>query len=88
MPATGFALAGSKGQYSPAVESAGVTISRPYDLRHAAASLWLHERDYVQVAQWLGHSPAMTHATYAHVILDLDPDEKVDAAEMIVQARS
>jgi hypothetical protein len=30
----------------------------------------------------------MTHATYAHVILDLDPDEKVDAAEIIVRARS
>lgn len=37
---------------------------------------------------WLGHNPAMTHATYARVIEDLDPDERVDAVEMIVQARA
>jgi hypothetical protein len=37
---------------------------------------------------WLGHSPEMTHKTYAHIIEDLDPDERVDAAELIVQARS
>jgi integrase len=73
--------------FDPAAEAAKVSITRPYDLRHAAASLWLHERNYVQVAMWLGHNPAMTHATYAHVIEDLDPDERVDAVEMILQAR-
>jgi integrase len=74
--------------FDPAAEAAKVLIGRPYDLRHAAASLWLHERNYVQVAMWLGHNPAMTHATYAHVIEDLDPDGRVDAVEMIVQARA
>ncbi|MFI4984349.1 MAG: hypothetical protein ACHQAV_00005 [Solirubrobacterales bacterium] len=40
------------------------------------------------MAMWLGHNPAMTDATYAHVIEDLDPDERVDAVEMILQARA
>jgi integrase len=74
--------------FDPAVQAAKLLIGRPYDLRHAAASLWLHERNYVQVAMWLGHNPAMTHATYAHVIEDLDPDEKVDAVTMILHARA
>jgi integrase len=74
--------------FDPAANAAKVSINRPYDLRHAAASLWLHERNYVQVAMWLGHKPAMTHATYAHVIEDLDPDKRVDAVRMILQARA
>jgi hypothetical protein len=70
------------------IKSPFVRIARPYDLRHGAASLWLHERNYVQVAMWLGHNPAMTHATYAHVIEDLDPDQRLDAIEMILRARA
>jgi integrase len=72
---------------APAAEAAGVSLARPYDLRHAAASLWIGERSYVEVAMWLGHNPAMTLATYAHLIEDLDPDERVDAAALILQAR-
>jgi hypothetical protein len=37
---------------------------------------------------WLGHNPAMTHATYAHVIEDLVPDQRLDAVEMILRARA
>ncbi len=33
-----------KRRFTPAAASAGVKISRPYDLRHAAVSLWLHEQ--------------------------------------------
>jgi integrase len=73
--------------FEPAAERAGVVIARPYDLRHSAASLWLRERHYLQVALWLGHSPDMTHRTYAHIIEDLDPDASVDAAVLIREAR-
>jgi hypothetical protein len=34
-----------------------VDIGNPYDLRHSAASLWLHEgTNAVQVASWMGQS--------------------------------
>jgi integrase len=32
-----------KRTFMPAVRALGLDIRRPYDLRHAAASLWLHE---------------------------------------------
>jgi integrase len=45
------------GRASPPVSRAGGR----YDLRHSAASLWLHEgRSVIEVAQWLGHAPTMT----------------------------
>ena len=72
----------------PAANEAGVEISRPYDLRHSAASLWLHEgNNAVQVAGWLGHKPSMTLDTYAHVLEEFDPAERIDAAERIRNAR-
>jgi integrase len=42
---------------------------RPYDLRHACVSLWLASGvDSAQVAAWAGHSVAVLHRVYAHVI--------------------
>jgi integrase len=74
--------------FKPAAEDAGVDIGSPYDLRHSAASLWLHEGiNPVQVAAWMGHSPAMLLTTYAHVIADVDPDDRSSAVDMIVRAR-
>jgi integrase len=65
--------------------SAGV---RPYDLRHSAASLWLHDgRSVVEVAQWLGHAPFMTLDTYGHVIAELSDDERRPAEVEIRLAR-
>jgi integrase len=73
-------------KFQPAARALG--INRPYDLRHAAASLWLAEgRSVVEVAAWLGHSPTMTLATYAHVIEELRDAPRVDAEEAIRQAR-
>jgi integrase len=44
-----------KRKFQPAALAAGAEIDRPYDLRHSAASLWLHEGiNPVQVAQWMG----------------------------------
>lgn len=43
--------------------------ARPYDLRHAAVSTWLAAGvDSVQVAAWAGHSVAVLHRVYAHVL--------------------
>jgi integrase len=72
--------------FQPAAKPLGIT--RPYDLRHAAASLWLHEgRSVVDVAAWLGHSPAMCLSTYAHVVSELQDAPRVDAEEAIRAAR-
>jgi integrase len=66
--------------FQPAARALGLDIRRPYDLRHAAASLWLHEgQSVVQVAAWLGHSPSMTLSTYAHVIEELRDAPRIDA---------
>ncbi len=74
--------------FKNAAAAAGVDIGSPYDLRHSAASLWLHEGiNSVQVAAWMGHSPAMLLGTYAHVIAELDPDDRSSAVDMIRKAR-
>lgn len=74
--------------FKRAAASAGVDIGSPYDLRHSAASLWLHEGiNSVQVAQWMGHSPAVLLGTYAHVVAELDPDNRSSAVDMIRKAR-
>jgi integrase len=74
--------------FRKAASAAGVDIGSPYDLRHSAASLWLHEGiNAVQVAAWMGHSPAMLLSTYAHVIAEVDPDDRSSAVDMIRKAR-
>jgi integrase len=73
--------------YSPAAEGVGLIGSRPYDLRHSAASLWLHEgRTIIEVATWMGHSGQMALSTYLHVMSDLG-DERISAEEAIRRAR-
>jgi integrase len=42
---------------------------RPYDLRHACVSTWLAAGvDSAQVATWAGHSIAVLHRVYAHIV--------------------
>ena len=73
--------------YVPAAKAAGVTSTRPYDLRHSAASLWLHEgRTIIEVATWMGHSGQMALSTYLHVMSDLG-DERISAEDAIRRAR-
>ena len=68
--------------FQPAVRALGLDITRPYDLRHAAVSLALHEgRSVVEVAAWLGHAPSMTHSTYAHVVDELRDSPQISAEE-------
>lgn len=74
--------------FKRAVKDAGVDLGTPYELRHSAASLWLHEgMNAVQVAAWMGHSLAELSKTYAHVIAELDPDDRRSAVDMIRDAR-
>jgi integrase len=73
--------------FVPAAEAAGLTKVRPYDLRHSAAALWLHEgRTIVEVAAWMGHSGQMALSTHLHVMSDLG-DERISAEDAIRQAR-
>jgi integrase len=74
--------------FVPAAKAVGLPGARPYDLRHSAASLWLHEgRMIVGVATWMGHSGQMALSTYLHVMSDLG-DERVPAEEAIRRARA
>lgn len=73
--------------YAPAAAAAGLSSTRPYDLRHAFASLLLAAgRNVVEVAALLGHSPAMTLRTYAHLLPEyagrpaIDPVAEIEAA--------
>jgi hypothetical protein len=53
---------------SPATAAAGLAM-RPYDLRHAALSLWLSAgAPPAQIAARAGHSVAVLLSTYAHCI--------------------
>ena len=50
-------------------EQASPLARRPYDLRHTAVSTWLAAGvDSAQVAAWAGHSVAVLHRVYAHVV--------------------
>lgn len=74
--------------FKPAIEKCKIDAT-PYALRHSFASLLIHAHYPVTyVAEQLGHSPTMTMTTYAHVIADLDPAERIEPAEAILAARS
>jgi len=54
-------------------DAAPEALARVYDLRHAAASLWLRTVPVGVVAERLGHSPEMTLRVYAHHIEGDEP---------------
>ena len=78
-----------KRSYKPVAESVGIDGARPYDLRHAFASLLIHEgrMSVVEIAAQLGHNPTVCLDTYAHVMAEQDDAEKVSAEEQIALAR-
>ena len=61
----------------------------PYDLRHSFASLLIHEGKHsiVQIAEWMGHSPATLLAHYAHVIADVAGKSTLPSEQAIKAAR-
>lgn len=79
---------GRRWGFARAVEAAGVTGARPYDLRHSFASLLLHEgRSVIYVARQLGHGAEQTMRTYGHVIDELEDAPHIDAEQAIRDAR-
>jgi integrase len=63
--------------------------TRPYDLRHAFASLMIAAgRNPVEIAGQLGHSPTMLLNTYSHVIDGFEGRGTVDPEAEILKARS
>jgi integrase len=77
--------------FKPAVVASGLPITRPYDLRHACASLMIHAGNpLTEIAEHLGNSVAVLSRTYAHVIKDMrgEPTTSVPAAIMSARASS
>jgi integrase len=69
-------------------QGAGIESMPPYDLRHAFASLQVRAGLSIpELAEQMGHSPAMTLNTYAHVIRELKGEPIVSAEEQIERAR-
>ena len=75
--------------YKPVAEAVGIDGARPYDLRHAFASLLIHEGrlSVVEIAAQLGHNPTVCLDTYAHVMAEQDGGERIGAEEQIMAAR-
>ena len=76
--------------YKALAESVGIDGARPYNLRHAFASLLIHEgrKSVVEIAAQLGHNPTVCLDTYAHVMAEQEGGERIGAEEQIVQARA
>jgi integrase len=75
--------------YKPVAEAVGIDGARPYDLRHAFASLLIHEGrlSVVEIAAQLGHNPTVCLDTYAHVMAEQDGGDRTSAEEQIAAAR-
>jgi hypothetical protein len=79
----------AQGVYRPVAEAVGLSGARPYDLRHAFASLLIHEGrlSVVEIAAQLGHNPTVCLDTYAHVMAEPSGGETLGAEEQIAMAR-
>jgi hypothetical protein len=74
--------------FAPAATSGGITIGRPYDLRHSFASLLIHEgRSLAEVAVQLGDAVATVASTYTHAFVEAEALPREPAANVIEAAR-
>jgi hypothetical protein len=75
-------------QFHPAA-AAGLGRPRPYELRHAFASLLIREQrtSIVELAEQLGHAPTLTLSTYTHVFREHRRSAPLDVTERIRLAR-
>lgn len=76
--------------FKPAVQRASLEITRPYDLRHAFASLLIRDGrlSLAEIADQLGNSVATLSDVYAHVIADMKGQKRMPADAAIVKARA
>lgn len=75
--------------FKPAVERTDLPITRPYDLRHACASLMIHAgKPLNEVADHMGHTVATLSNNYAHLIADLKGQPIVSVPDAILAARA
>ena len=75
--------------FRPAMRHAGLPISRPYDLRHACASLMIHAgKPLTEIAEHLGNSVATISEHYAHLIADMRGQTPTSVPDAIMSARS
>jgi integrase len=75
-------------RFDPAVERAGLPVTRPYDLRHSYASLMVQAGySAVELAAELGHAPTLTLDTYAHVFSEFARGERLRPEAAIRAAR-
>ena len=72
------------------MRAAGLEITRPYDLRHAFASLLIREGhlSLAEIADQMGNSVATLSEVYSHVIADMRGQERVPAETAIIAARA
>jgi integrase len=71
-----------EGHVAPNARCRGIEPLPPYDLRHAFASLQVRAGLSIpELAEQMGHSPAMTLNTYSHVIRELKGEPIVTAEE-------
>lgn len=72
--------------FKPMAAELGIEATRPYDLRHAFATLLLQEgRDTRYIAQQLGHNPGTSERHYQH--LEHLGEERISADEAVWRAR-
>jgi integrase len=76
--------------FKPAAAAAGLGEVRPYDLRHAFASLLIHEGrgSVVEIAGQLGHTPTVCLDIYAHELAERRGEPGIGAVERIQAARA
>jgi integrase len=75
--------------FKPAVAAARLPITRPYDLRHACASLMIHAGiPLTEIADHIGHSIAVLSRDYAHLIADMRGQPSVPVPDAVMAGRA
>ena len=75
--------------FRPAADAVGLVGARPYDLRHAFASLLIAEgrMSIVEIAAQLGHNPTVCLDIYGHEMAERWSGELRSAEDLINRAR-
>jgi integrase len=75
--------------FKPAIQAAALPITRPYDLRHACASLMIHAgKPLTEIAEHMGNSVAVLSRDYAHLIADMRGQPPTSVTDVIMSART